>query len=179
MKTLAEGWKWYEQAREQVGLIRRLASNYWQDLPWEGKLEKDERFKNLDHIQLEEQSRFTLEQMDDLAVLVLFSLFECQVRDRIASEISSEVSQKSVTNTVLLQAVEDLIHQVEEGSFFKLLEPFKKIDANLVEDVNQVRRYRNWVAHGRRGAKPPSVDPATAYNRLTEFWKRVDSSGEV
>jgi len=180
MKTLEEGWKWYEQARSQLRLIKRLASNYWHDLPWEGKLEKDERFKNLDHRQLEEQSQFTLEQMDDLAVLVLFSLFEFQVRDRVASEIKSEVSQKSVTNTVLLHAVEDLIHQVEEGSFFKLLEPFKKsIDSDLVEKVNQVRRYRNWVAHGRRGDQPPSVDPATAYSRLTKFWARVNSPGDV
>jgi hypothetical protein len=179
MKTLEEGWKWYEQARDQVRLIRRLASNYWDDLPWEGKLDHDERFKNLDQIELEAQSRFTLEQMDDLAVLVLFSLFECQVRDRVASEIKSEVSQKLVTNTVLLKAVEDLIQQVEEGSFFRLLEPFKKIDSDLVEKVNQVRRYRNWVAHGRRGERPPSVDPATAYDRLTEFWKSVDSSDAV
>jgi hypothetical protein len=179
MKTLEEGWKWYQQARSQVRLIHRLASTYWHELPWQGKLEKDDRFKRLDQRELEEQSQFTLEQMDDLAVLVLFSVFECQIRDQLVSEIRMEVSQKSVENTVLLQAIEDLIHQVEEGSFFKLLGAFKRLDANLVEEVNQVRRYRNWVAHGRRGVKPPSVDPSTAYQRLSEFWTRVNPTADL
>jgi len=35
--------------------------------------------------------------------------------------------------------------------------------------MNQVRRYRNWVAHGRRTAKPDAVDPETAFRRLKEF----------
>jgi len=35
--------------------------------------------------------------------------------------------------------------------------------------MNQVRRYRNWVAHGRRTAKPAAVDPETAFRRLKEF----------
>ncbi len=93
MKTLEEGWKWYQQARSQVRLIHRLASTYWHELPWQGKLEKDDRFKRLDQRELEEQSQFTLEQMDDLAVLVLFSVFECQIRDQLVSEIRMEVSQ--------------------------------------------------------------------------------------
>jgi hypothetical protein len=179
MKTSEEGWKWYQQAKFQVRLIRRLASTYWNDLPWQEKLERDDRFRNLDQKELEEQSEFTLEQMDDLAVLVLFSVFESQIRDQLVSEIRSEVLQKSVENTVLLQAVDDLIHQVEEGSFFKLLGAFKRLDANLVEKVNQVRRYRNWVAHGRRGVKPSSVDPSTAYQRLSEFWSLVNPIVDV
>ena len=77
--------------------------------------------------------------MDDLAVLVLFSIFECQIREQLAAEIRSEVSQKVVENVVSLQAVDELIQQVEEGSFFKLLRAFKSLDANLVEQVNQVR----------------------------------------
>jgi hypothetical protein len=77
---------------------------------------------------------------------------------------------KSVTHTVLLQAIHDLINQVEEGRFFKVLGPFKTLDHDLVEKVNQVRQYRNWVAHGRRGKKPPSVDPKMAYERLSRLW---------
>ncbi len=30
-------------------------------------------------------------------------------------------------------------------------------------------RYRNWVSHGRRTAKPAAVDPETAFRRLKEF----------
>ncbi len=179
MKTLDDGWQWYQQAKFQVRLVRRLASKYWNDLPWEAKLEKDDRFKDLDQQELEEQTQFTLDQMDDLAVIVLFSLFESQIRTQMASEIRSEVSQRFVEHAVLLQAVDDLIQQVEDGSFFKVLGAFKRLDANLVEAVNQVRRYRNWVAHGRRGAKPPTVDPSTAYQRLSEFWNKVSPAADA
>ena len=53
-----------------------------------------------------------------------------------------------------------------------MLEPYKSAaGAGLVEEVNQVRRYRNWVAHGRRDDLRPkdNVEPREAYDRLTRF----------
>jgi hypothetical protein len=44
---------------------------------------------------------------------------------------------------------------------------------SLVESVNQVRRYRNWVAHGRRIAKPDAVDTETAFRHLKDFLNGV------
>jgi len=32
--------------------------------------------------------------------------------------------------------------------------------------VNQVRRFRNWVSHGKRGPEPASVTPNVAFDRL-------------
>jgi len=61
------------------------------------------------------------------------------------------------------------VQEIEHGSFYRVLETFKGNGAELVEEVNQVRRYRNWVAHGRRTAKPHAVDPETAFNRLKAF----------
>ena len=174
MNTLEDAWKWYQEAKLQVGLVRRLAAAYWQELPWQGGLGRDDRFQGLERKKLEEDAQSTLAQMEDLAVLVLFSVFESQVRERLAAELRREVRDKSVSHAVLLQAVDDLIQQVEEGSFFKVLSPFKPLDHNLVEEVNQVRRYRNWVAHGKRGKKPPEVDPRMAYERLDRFWKLIN-----
>jgi hypothetical protein len=173
MNTLEDAWNWYQEAKVQVGLVSRLASAYWQDLPWEGDLGRDDRFKGLERKKLEEDARSTLDQLEDLAVLVLFSVFESQVRERLVAELREEVLEKAISHSVLLQAVDDLIRQVEEGSFFRVLSPFKPSDHNLVEEVNQVRRYRNWVAHGKRGKKPPAVDPRLAYDRLTRFWKLI------
>jgi hypothetical protein len=175
MNTLEDAWKWYRGAKSQVELLRRFASVYWDDLPWAGKLGGDDRFKQIESENLREEADFTLVQMDDLAVLVLFSVFESQVRNRLATELRTEVGEKALSHPVLLQAFEDLIQQVEEGSFFKGLGPYKSLNADLVEEVNQVRRYRNWVAHGRRGKKPPGVDPRTAYERLNRFWNLLSN----
>ena len=45
-----------------------------------------------------------------------------------------------------------------------------------LEEVNQVRRYRNWVAHGRRAAQPAAVSPKVAFERLTRFLTIFDAS---
>src|SRR3954463_7237050 len=78
MNTLEDAWKWYQEAKLQVGLVRRLASEYW-----------DDRFRDLERNQLEESARATLDQMDDLAVLVLFSVFESEVRKVLAAELKN------------------------------------------------------------------------------------------
>jgi hypothetical protein len=65
--------------------------------------------------------------------------------------------------------VEAAVQEIEHGSFYRVLEVFKDGGAELVEEVPPPRRYRNWVAHGRRTAKPPAVDPETAFRRLKTF----------
>jgi hypothetical protein len=61
--------------------------------------------------------------------------------------------------------------RIAEGSFFHVLAAYKSgVDPGLIEQVNQVRRYRNWVAHGRRaGEIPDNVTPRAAYDRLRAF----------
>jgi hypothetical protein len=77
--------------------------------------------------------------------------------------------QRRLRHELIIQIVTDATDEIEHGSFYRVLEVFKGLDANLVEKVNQVRRYRNWVAHGRRTAKPDAVDPETAFRRLKDF----------
>ena len=48
--------------------------------------------------------------------------------------------------------LDEAIQDIEQGSIFRVLDVFKGQDVDFVEEVNQVRRYRNWVAHGRHGA---------------------------
>jgi hypothetical protein len=49
-----------------------------------------------------------------------------------------------------------------------VLESYKGVNDNLVEQVNQVRKYRNWVSHGKRKAQPAIVGPKAAYERLSK-----------
>jgi hypothetical protein len=124
-----------------------------------------------------ESVHFTLSELDDLAVLVLFSAFESMVRDRLLMNVRSE--EKTLRHIVIMRAVQDAIQRVEEGSFYWVLDSFKEIGHNALEEVNQVRRYRNWVSHGRRGSKPSTVDPRISYARLSRFWKLLDESSQT
>jgi hypothetical protein len=178
MRTLEDAWRWYSGTKRQVFLMRRLADLHWAELSWEGTLGKDDYFKELDPEQLKDDADFSLGQFDDLAVLVLFAVFESLVRDQLGTEIRAEIEEKGINHALLLRSFRDLDQQVGEGSFFRILEPYKSLDANLIEEVNQVRRYRNWVAHGRRGTRPEWVSPRMAYERLTRFWDLINVRAE-
>jgi hypothetical protein len=130
-------------------------------------LGKDDKLKELESGAIGTDSEFCLEHLDDFAVLVLFSVFESIVRVQVLSDVEEQKSRLS--HALIVQIVEDAVEEIEHGSFYRLLEVLKPYGAALVEEVNQVRRYRNWVAHGRRTAKPYAVDPETAFRRLKQF----------
>jgi len=173
MKDLDEAWEWYRETREQLKLWRRILDKYWAQLPWQDSLERDDRFRSLDEHRLIASSDLSLRELDDLAVLLLFSVFESMVRSRISDEVQKEAEEKEIVHVILVKATNDAIERIESGSFFHVLESYKGLNRDLVEQVNQVRKYRNWVAHGKRGASPSIVDPRAAYDRLLRLWQII------
>jgi uncharacterized protein YutE (UPF0331/DUF86 family) len=89
----------------------------------------------------------------------------------LAARIKPEAA--GLTDPILKEAADDALQGVEEGSFYRrVLSPLKeqgRISAELVTQVDQVRDYRNWVAHGRRDVPTNNVTPELAYERLNEF----------
>ena len=173
MISIADAWRWYDATRKSLFRIRRLAAKHWGDLPWEGSLGRDDEFRLLEAVDVIQDGNLALDYFDDVAVLVLFSVFEAQVRSHLLAEVRSEVD--AIRHPALRLAATDALTAIEDGSFFRVLEPFKSPElAGLVEEVNQVRRYRNWVAHGRRSARPPDVTPKNAFERLDRFLKALN-----
>lgn len=163
MKTLADAWAWYEASRRHAKLVRRLVANHWDALP-------DDPAFEVGRDRLLDGTAVVQNALDDLAVVVFFSVFEAIVRQHILDEVGRE--QQRLSHPVLVAAAEDAAERVEVGSFARVLEPYKSPErADLIEQVNQVRRYRNWVAHGKRtsGPTPARVMPDAAYERLEAF----------
>jgi hypothetical protein len=168
MNTLGDAWRWYAAVKQQAKLARRLAAKHWGDLPWNDGLGRDVFLRELDPAQVVKEAEFITDELADLAVVVLFSVFEAAVRETVLAEIKPEVEQ--LRHPALRHAADDARDWIAEGSFFRVLQPFKaEGQADLVEQVNQVRRYRNWVAHGRRGPPPATTTPEAAYERLQQF----------
>lgn len=169
MTTLEDARDWYEATVASLRLVERLAEDHWDRLPWDGPLGRDYVLRHLTAADALLPARVGRRPLDDLAVLVLFSVFECVVRQAVGDEVASEAA--GLRHPSLVHAAREAVDGIEEGSFFRVLEPFKVMDAGLIEEVNPVRRYRNWVAHGRRGDPPGNppieIDPQTAYNRLS------------
>ena len=168
MKTLMDAWKWYESARTNLVRMRRLGTRHWGDESLKNaSIWLDDRFKEVEASDIERETDLAIKPLEDLGVLVLFSVFEATIRERVLAEVEAELPP--LRHVAIKRALDEMREGIEHGSFFKVLEPYKDFDANLVEEVNQVRRYRNWVAHGRRTEQPAAVEPATAYDRLKRF----------
>lgn len=172
MNTLADAWDWYRSTRRSLEQIQRIGRKYWNDIPWEvAPMGRDDDFRMLDAPEIEKATSASLAPIDDLAVVVLFSVFESLVRDHLVKRIKPEAA--ALTDPILKQAADDAIRGVEEGSFYlRVLGPLKeqsRAPADLVTQVDQVRDYRNWVAHGRREKPLNNLTPQVAYDRLQEF----------
>jgi hypothetical protein len=174
MMTLDDAWEWYGATLRQAELLGHVARKHWDTLPWEGPLGQDEKLKSIESDAIKSDARFCSEHLDDFAVLILFSVFESIVRERVLAEVEAERSRLS--HALVVRIVDGAMQDIEQGSFFRILEVFKDRDADLVEEVNQVRRYRNWVAHGRRSERPAFVAPEIAYARLKRFLDAIGVS---
>jgi hypothetical protein len=165
MRTLDDAWQWYNDVKESLKRMSRRGSRYWDHIPWEEDLWKsDKHFSELSKEALTGAAEHGLEHLDDLAIVVLFSVFEAVVRGAILEQITAETTEYQ--HRAIVEALETAKEKIGEGSFFNVLFPFNKIDAPLFEQVHQVRKYRNWVSHGKRGGQPPNVIPLMAYQRL-------------
>jgi hypothetical protein len=146
---------------------KRLGEKHWNNLPWDGDLGCDGHLRERTSAEILDDSQAVLDDLDDLCVLLLVSVFEAAIRERVMAEVEAELPP--LRHLAIRRALDEMKEGIEHGSFFKVLEPYKDVDASLIEEVNQVRRYRNWVAHGRRAAQPAAVDPTTAFDRLNRF----------
>ena len=155
MMTLEDAWDWYETTRSQLHRFARLGRKLWDRLPEDNPLWKDDDFKSLEPDTIRSDSESSREHLDDFAVTILFSVFEATVRDRVLKQIADE--RASIGPKLLAGVIDASLRDLRKRGFYRILDVFKGIDAGLVEEVNQVRRYRNWVAHGRRAAPSPSI----------------------
>jgi hypothetical protein len=109
-------------------------------------------------------------QVADLVVLSLVSTFERTIRDRFASmrRISAPASD-DVDEKVQRQILADMEYWKLSDEILAIFSG--RVDRDVIGQVKQAIDYRNWVAHGRSGVRPPksNVVPQFAYRILTEF----------
>lgn len=168
MNTLDDAWKWYEDTLRGLEVVGRLAGVHWGFWEPDSRIGRDDLFRNVNPDHLANDMEAAAEHLQDFAVFVLFSVFEAEVRNRVLTDTAAE--RLAVTHPALNYWMRQAKQSIEEGSFFRVLEGFKSPTLNdLIEHVNQVRRYRNWVAHGRREQPEAAVAPPEAYRRLRAF----------
>ena len=165
--SLEDAWQWYLGVRDLTRWMGRMGKRYWENPVLSELLASDNIFRDVPQEEIRKKESLVVDDLNDLCVLLLFSVFEAHVRKQTRTDVNSELP--SARHPALQHALQTLHESLEQGSFFRILEGYKSLDSNLVEQVSQVRRYRNWVAHGRKSEPPDSVDPEMAYKRLKRF----------
>ncbi len=130
-------------------------------------MRRDDAFRTLEPLDITAPAKYALNHLDDLAIVVMFSVFEATVRETILAQIRPEAA--ALQHESLKEAAEELVEKILVGSFYHILAPFRAHAPDLTEQIDQVRKYRNWVAHGKRKAAPNAVTPEVAYDRLARF----------
>jgi len=177
MSGLETAWSWYLDTKKILQVVQRLGDRHWDDLPWDNpSLGKDEKLSILTGIDLKKKAEKALDRLDDIAVITLFGEFEAIVRDRVRREVETERAR--LEHVVLQNAATAAIKLVDKGSFSAVLDLFKRPGsdaAELVGDVKQIREYRNWVSHGRRGEAKNRIAPKMAFDRLSRFLESLET----
>src|SRR5689334_16559494 len=137
ISSLEGAWKWYASVRELTLTMLAMGKKHWESLPWDGPLGQDERLRHVETPQILDWATVTHSDLDDLCVLLLFSVFEATVRSRALMDVAAEVP--TLRHPALQHAVRTLNEALEHGSFYKVTEAYKTLDPDLVEQVNQVR----------------------------------------
>jgi hypothetical protein len=171
MKTLDEAWFWYCNARQSLTILQRLAADYWDEFPWDDPsktLREDELLLKSDAPSLAKEAGDVLSHLGDIAVVVLFSVFEATVRTALATEVNQEIP--NLKHPYLQWKAKTILKAIEIGNVEDIIMYYgKNLDKTLIEDIRKIRDYRNWVAHGRSGAARAAVEPKAAYELLRQF----------
>jgi hypothetical protein len=170
IRSLEDAEKWYRSVKALAVYMKRMAG-LWDREEIAEVLGHDNRLRDVTSADLSNMAATILEDLDNLAVLVLFSVFEATVRARTEADVDREIAE--LQHPAVLSAVNDLKDAIKNGSFGKVMSAYKRMGTDLTEEVNQVRTFRNWVAHGRQGDPPNNVVPDQATDRLHRYLARL------
>lgn len=155
-------WSWYESVCDSISAAAYLVENA------PGRIPPSLKFADLAPEAALDTLGQTQKEIEDHAVLALFAVFERSILDHLVS--TARNVEGRLASALERRMVSEGLKDLDRWRLGDVLDVYKvRIDSRLVGDVKQVKRYRDWVAHGRRSPVPTQMNPKTAYDRLSEF----------
>lgn len=127
-------------------------------------------FAVMPHVDVVDQLAAAERELNAEAVLFLHATFESAIRDDLAAKgalLAAATGPHVAFGTELAAWFADLTADVRMDVVTR---PYATAAGpTLLGVVGNIRKYRHWLAHGRRGTAPPAVTPQFTYTRLTQF----------
>ena len=99
-----------------------------------------------------------MEAIKDLFIIDAFAAFERLLRKRVLDSLES---QKNALSANLVQVVRNESEFIKIETLLDVLKNF--VDSKRIGLIKQIKRYRDWVAHGKRPLTYSPVKPVDIY----------------
>lgn len=118
-----------------------------------------------------------MDQAANLAVLALFATFERQVIERLQTA-EDWIVDKGYPSAYAVRLGERFRKKVERWEIEEILNLFKpEVDPTLIDAANDVKQYRDWIAHQNpNNPSPPSTTPELAFAVLSDVIDQIESA---
>jgi hypothetical protein len=166
---LEDVWRWYRLCRDAFRAAGTAVERGLHFVPDGSELSLETASSAVSRL------KHAQDELDDLVILALFAVFE---REAIAAiEDVRDSATTFLQDRVERELVSEALSDVEEWRLVELLDVFKGVvEPATVGLVKQVKRTRDWVAHGKKGARPLNLNPGDAHARLRRFLEELNSA---
>ncbi len=159
-------WQSYNDTQESLALIRRLS-----EVPGTRTATlHGTSFAAMADAAVDAAISVAKQELNAQTVLFLYATFESALRDDLSARstaLATAPGPHPAFGLDLATWFTDLVDDVRMDGVTRLYAP--AAGPLLVAMIGNIRKYRHWLAHGRRGTAPPAVTPQFTYARLTQF----------
>jgi hypothetical protein len=159
-------WESYKITQDSFGVVRRaLGLGAARGIALQGS-----QFLAATDQQVSDQLDTAQDMIDDQAVMFLYATFEAALRDHVVAQaglFGGAIHPSAQFGLNMQSWFTELCGETRMDRVAGLFSP--SVSQTLVAQAGSIRKYRHWLAHGKRGAIPPSVTPFFAYTSLTSF----------
>lgn len=171
-------WQAHLHASGALKVVRRVAAASLESVMipgLRGRLLAGSGFEGLSREAVDARLDEIQEHLDDQTVLMLYAAFESEIRDHLIAQSRHLRSHATRPDGAFAAALADHYEAwCEEWRMDKVAGLYAgAVGEVLVGQVGQVRKYRHWVAHGKRWQKPSLTTPTFAYQTLNSFLAKI------
>lgn len=158
---------WYEIAMESQHVVLEILNSAPHNIPANTVIGSKEPREIKNNLIVAEN------ELNDLTILSLIASFEQLVLDFTVKIVNENI--ENTKNPLFYKMSKYAFKNADRWHFVDILDLFKSvINPQIIGDVKQVYKYRNWVAHGKKDRKPLTLEPYIAHERLSQFLDKLE-----
>ncbi|MCX5690409.1 MAG: hypothetical protein NTV94_11610 [Planctomycetota bacterium] len=161
-------WASHQQASGALKIVRRVMADpaVSSEVP---AFVKDTQFEALSPAEIDPTINELQEHIDDQTVISLFTAFEAELIDHVVNQEVLIRQHAASVSSAFADSIAEFYKSIcrQKMNVSVALRLFDHLPE--FQPADDVRVYRNWLAHGKKKAMPTQATPLAAYKALGDF----------